>query len=74
MMRTKLQILLAASLLSALRAGAQGCSVCTQTANQLGKNGAEGLNMGIVYLAFLPLTLITVLGILWWRNNHRVRP
>lgn len=59
--------------MSGMRAAAQGCSVCTQTANQLSKNGAEGLNMGIVYLAFLPITLITVLGIVWWRNNHRVR-
>lgn len=73
-MRNKLPLFLATTLLFSARSMAQGCSVCTQTANQLSKNGAEGLNMGIVYLAFLPLTLITVLGIIWWRNNHRVRP
>lgn len=73
-MRTKLPLLLPVLLFFSLRSMAQGCSVCTQTANQLSKNGAEGLNMGIIYLAFLPLTLITVLGIIWWRNDHRVRP
>lgn len=52
---------------------AQGCSVCTQTANQLGEKGAEGLNKGIVYLAMLPLTFIAVIGIIWWRNNGRLR-
>lgn len=49
---------------------AQGCSVCTQTANQLGEKGADGLNNGIIYLALLPITFISVLGIIWYRNNR----
>lgn len=50
---------------------AQGCSVCTQTATNLGEKGAEGLNTGIIYLAFLPLTFMVVLGYIWWRNNRQ---
>lgn len=52
---------------------AQGCSVCTQTANQLGEEGAEGLNAGIVYLALLPLTFILTLSLVWWRYNRKAR-
>ena len=51
---------------------AQGCSVCTQTANQLGEGGAKGLNYGILYLALLPLTFIGVLAYIWWRYNRSV--
>lgn len=58
------------SSLAASRLWAQGCSVCTQTASQLGEKGATGLNKGIVYLALLPLTFIAVIGIIWWRNNR----
>jgi len=49
---------------------AQGCSVCTKTSSQLGEKGAMGLNVGIVYLAFLPLTFIGVLAFIWWRANR----
>ncbi|MBL7711345.1 MAG: hypothetical protein JNL13_02730 [Chitinophagaceae bacterium] len=52
---------------------AQGCSVCTQTANQLGEKGADGLNNGIIYLALLPLSFISVLGFVWWKYNRRVK-
>jgi hypothetical protein len=52
---------------------AQGCSVCTQTANQLGEKGADGLNNGIIYLALLPLTFISILGIVWYRNNRSIK-
>lgn len=54
----------------AAAAYAQGCSVCTQTASQLGEEGAKGLNMGILYLALLPLTFIGSLGYIWWRYNR----
>lgn len=70
MMKKTLLSLAVLTFTATLRAVAQGCSVCTQTASQLGKNGAEGLNMGIIYLAFLPLTLIAVLAIFWWRHNR----
>lgn len=49
---------------------AQGCSVCTQTASQLGEDGAKGLNTGILYLALLPITFISVLGFVWWKYNR----
>ncbi|MFA6151058.1 MAG: hypothetical protein WC716_07055 [Chitinophagaceae bacterium] len=52
---------------------AQGCSVCTQTANQLGEKGADGLNNGILYLAMLPITFISILGFVWWKYNRRVK-
>jgi len=52
---------------------AQGCSVCTQTANQLGEKGADGLNNGIIYLALLPITFISILGYVWWKNNRSVK-
>ncbi len=51
---------------------AQGCSVCTKTASELGEKGADGLNNGIIYLAFLPLTFMAVIGYLWWKHNRSV--
>jgi hypothetical protein len=53
---------------------AQGCSVCSQTANQLGEKGADGLNNGIIYLALLPITFMSVLGYVWWKHNRSVKP
>ena len=52
---------------------AQGCSVCTQTANQLGEKGADDLNNGIIYLALLPLSFISILGFVWWKYNRRAK-
>lgn len=49
---------------------AQGCSVCTKTASELGEKGAKGLNVGIVYLAFIPLGIIGTLGFMWWRSHR----
>ena len=46
----------------------QGCSVCTKTAQGLDDKSAKGLNGGIIYLAFLPLTIMGTLGFLWWRS------
>jgi len=51
------------------KAQAQGCSVCTKTASQLGEKGARGLNGGILYLAFLPLTIIGSIGFYWYRSQ-----
>jgi hypothetical protein len=66
----KKALLLFPLLLPARNLLAQGCSVCTQTANQLGENGAKGLNLGILYLALLPLSFISILGYVWWRYNR----
>jgi hypothetical protein len=50
-------------------AEAQGCSVCTKTAAGMDDKSARGLNGGIVYLAFLPITIICTVGFLWWRSK-----
>ncbi|ATL46367.1 hypothetical protein COR50_03805 [Chitinophaga caeni] len=50
------------------------CSLCTKTAQQLGEGPAQGLNQGILYLAFTPLLIIGVLGYRWWRNNRESNP
>ncbi|MCW3120544.1 MAG: hypothetical protein JWQ38_36 [Flavipsychrobacter sp.] len=55
--------------LAAGTAQAQGCSVCTKTAQGLDDKSAKGLNGGILYLAFLPLTIMGTVGFFWWRSN-----
>ena len=49
---------------------AQGCSVCTKTAAGLDDKSAKGLNGGIIYLAFLPLTIMGTVGFIWYRRNR----
>jgi hypothetical protein len=49
------------------------CSICTKTASQLGKQSAEGLNGGIVYLMFVPFLIGGYIGYRWWKQekaNH----
>ena len=53
--------LLAISLLLFSSAEAQ-CSICTRTAQQLGEKPAQGLNAGILYLAFAPLAIVGFVG------------
>ncbi len=66
------KFLLAIAVLIAAHADvlAQGCAVCTKTAAGLGEQGAKGLNAGIVYLAFLPLSIIGTVGYIWWKSNR----
>jgi hypothetical protein len=45
------------------------CSICTKTAQQMGEKPAQGLNSGILYLAFMPLAIFGVVGYRWWRSN-----
>lgn len=66
----KLILLLGMFILSAHASNAQGCSVCSKTASQLGDKSAKGLNDGIIYLAMLPLALIGTIGVVWWKRNH----
>jgi hypothetical protein len=47
---------------------AQGCSMCSKTAGQLGEKAARGLNAGILYLAAIPLVAIGTIGTIWWRR------
>ena len=51
-------------------AHAQGCSVCTKTAQGLDDKSAKGLNGGIIYLAFLPLIIMGSIGFVWWRSRN----
>jgi hypothetical protein len=45
------------------------CSICTKTASQLGKQSAEGLNGGIVYLMFVPFLIGGYIGYRWWKHE-----
>lgn len=46
------------------------CSICTRTAQQLGEEPAKGLNAGIIYLAFAPLTIMGYIGYRWYKQNN----
>lgn len=50
--------------------GMAQCAMCTKTAASLDDKAAKGLNSGILYLAFMPMTLITVIGYRWWKANR----
>ncbi|RYZ19219.1 MAG: hypothetical protein EOO10_24665 [Chitinophagaceae bacterium] len=56
------------SILLSFTAGAQ-CSICTKTAQQLGEKPAQGLNTGIMYLAFTPFLIVGYIGYRWWQSN-----
>jgi hypothetical protein len=56
----------------AQRAMAQGCVTCTNTASNLGNSGAQGLNLGILYLAALPLLFLGTVGFIWYKRNKAV--
>lgn len=47
------------------------CSICTKTAQQLVEGPAEGMNTGILYLAFAPFAIIGYIGYRWWKNNQQ---
>jgi len=61
-------LLLGVCLFSFVLADAQ-CSVCTRTAQQLGEKPAQGLNVGILYLAFTPYVIVGFIAYKWWRKN-----
>ena len=48
------------------------CSICTKTAQQLGKESAEGLNSGFVYLMFLPFAVAGFIAWKWWQNEKSI--
>jgi TRAP-type C4-dicarboxylate transport system permease small subunit len=70
-MKQFLATILLALLLSfaAITAQAQ-CSICTRTAQQLGEKPAQGLNAGIIYLAFTPLAIVGFIGYKWWKKTN----
>jgi hypothetical protein len=45
------------------------CSICTKTAQQLGEKPAQGLNTGIIYLAFIPFAILGVLAYRFFRTT-----
>jgi uncharacterized BrkB/YihY/UPF0761 family membrane protein len=47
------------------------CSICTKTAQQLGEKPAQGLNAGILYLAFAPFAIVGFVAYRWWKNNKQ---
>lgn len=61
--------LLALFILIGVADAAAQCSICTKTAQQLGEKPAEGMNAGILYLAFAPMAIMGYLGYRWWRSN-----
>lgn len=71
-MKRKALIGLFTVLLLLLAAGplAAQCSICTKTAQQLGEKPAEGMNSGILYLAFTPFLIIGYIAYRWFRNNR----
>ena len=48
------------------------CSICTRTAQQLGEKPAQGLNAGIIYLAFAPLAIVGIIGFRWWQKEKHM--
>ncbi len=46
------------------------CSICTKTAQQLGEKPAQGMNSGILYLAFAPFAIVGFVAYRWRKNNR----
>lgn len=66
-----LSVILVICLFAATNAEAQ-CSICTRTAQQLGEKPAQGLNTGILYLAFAPLAIVGVVAYKWWQREKTI--
>lgn len=71
MKRIVLTVILLSTL--AINGYSQGCSVCTKTAAGMDDKSAKGLNGGIIYLALLPLGLMSTIGYIWWRHNKQTK-
>ncbi len=70
-MKKWLLIAMLCMLVAPMAAKAQ-CAVCTKTAAGLDDKSAKGLNGGIVYLAFIPLSIMGTIGLVWWRYNKSI--
>ncbi|TXH22717.1 MAG: hypothetical protein E6Q95_01670 [Chitinophagaceae bacterium] len=51
--------------------GAAQCSLCTKNAQQLGDGPAQGMNTGIMYLAFIPVAAMFIIGYKWWKYEKK---
>lgn len=60
---------IALMLLAGLQPAAAQCSICTKTTQQLGEKPAQGMNTGILYLAFAPLLIVGYIGYRWRKTN-----
>lgn len=63
--------LLVVLLASNIHIWAQGCAMCTKTASQMGDSAAKGLNLGILYLAAIPVTFMGTIAYLWYKKSKR---
>lgn len=45
------------------------CAVCKNTAASLDDKAAKGMNVGILFLAAMPLTIMGVIGYRWWKQH-----
>lgn len=52
-------------------AGMAQCSLCTKNAQQLGDGPAQGMNTGIMYLAFIPVAAMFIIGYKWWKYEKK---
>jgi hypothetical protein len=49
------------------------CAICTKTASQLGEGPAKDLNAAILYLMFMPLIIMGVIGYKWYKKEKQLR-
>lgn len=63
------KILLFSFLSFGFNAAHSQCVMCTKTAASLDDKAAKGLNGGIIYLAFMPMTIILIIGYKWYKSN-----
>lgn len=49
------------------------CAICTKTASQLGEGPAKDLNAAILYLMFMPLIIMGVIGYKWYKKEKASR-
>ena len=52
-------------------AGMAQSSLCTKNAQQLGDGPAQGMNTGIMYLAFIPVAAMFIIGYKWWKYEKK---
>lgn len=67
----KLSALLIVSLAGLSEAVAQGCAVCTKTAEGFGASAASSLNTGILYLAAIPVGFMGTMAYLWIKRSRQ---
>jgi len=49
------------------------CALCTKTAQQLGDGPAAGLNKGILYLMVIPISILSIIGVKWYKKEKITR-